>query len=385
MDALTGIRAVTALWVVAYHFALSPLAALHLGRLLPPVQIGYLGVDLFFLLSGFIITHVHRRDAASLAPNVALRFYGLRLARMYPVHLLMLLVLVPVVAGGRLLGFAPHHPEDFRAADFVFDLLLIQSWGVSDDIHWNFPAWSVSCEWFVYLLFPVFALWLNRIASARRAVLWLAAETAAFALAYVLVFHFDLDLKFGAGGFSRSALTRVCFEFAAGALCCRLTELADLGSWPWTALVLAAGAIAAALSATPARDIAVVCACAVTIVAARYRSTLIARILALPVLVYLGEISYSLYMVHAPIRMTLGKFAERVIAGTGPGLVGYLIGVAFFLVTVLAAAIIHHSVEAPARRWLRYRFIEPQSRASSPSFGRSRAVATSSRSAGSTP
>ncbi|HEV8026146.1 MAG TPA: acyltransferase family protein, partial [Stellaceae bacterium] len=67
LDALTGVRALAALWVMMYHFSYIPFGALHLLENVPAVNAGYLGVDLFFILSGFIITHTHRRDAGSLA------------------------------------------------------------------------------------------------------------------------------------------------------------------------------------------------------------------------------------------------------------------------------------------------------------------------------
>ena len=352
IDALTGIRAVAALWVVGFHFVRGGLTPLHLEQAFPALNYGYLGVDLFFLLSGFIISYVHQRDAASLSFRLVLRFYGLRLARMYPVHLLTLCGLVVVVLVGPRIGFTPTHPEDFRAVDFVYNLLLVQSWGASDDIHWNFPAWSISCEWFAYLLFPLLALGLNRIASKRQAAFWLGAEMAIFALAYVFFFRCDLDNKFDGGNFSQFALARVCLEFTAGALCYRLAEFIDMRAWPWTAVVLAAIIGAALLTTTPARDLAIVGAFALAILASSVPGNLVARLLSLPPLVYLGEISYSLYMVHVPIRMTLGKLVEsRLAVASTAG--AWAMGLGFCLVTIATAAATYHLVEAPARRWLR--------------------------------
>ena len=81
LDALTGIRGIAALWVVAYHYSIIPFDALPWGRVLPFVKVGYLGVDLFFFLSGFIIAYTHARDTATLAPRRVLHFWGLRFAR----------------------------------------------------------------------------------------------------------------------------------------------------------------------------------------------------------------------------------------------------------------------------------------------------------------
>jgi peptidoglycan/LPS O-acetylase OafA/YrhL len=355
IDALTGIRAVAALWVVAFHLTRTSLAPLHLEQTFPALSYGYLGVDLFFVLSGFIISHVHQRDALSF--RSVLRFYGLRLARMYPVHLLTLCGLLVVVLAGSRIGFAPTHPEDFRAADFVYNLLLVHAWGFSDDIRWNSPAWSISCEWFVYLLFPLLALALNRITSKRQAVFWLGLEAAIFALAYVYFFRCNLDNKFDGGNFSQYALARVCLEFTAGALCYTLTAFTDMRAWPWTAVVLAAIVGAALLAATPARDFAIVGVFVLAILASSVPGNLVARFLSVPPLVYLGEISYSLYMVHVPIRMTLGKLVEpRLVVASTAG--AWVMGLGFCLATLATAAAVYHLVEVPARRWLRRHVIE---------------------------
>jgi peptidoglycan/LPS O-acetylase OafA/YrhL len=351
IDALTGIRALAALGVVGYHFSPMPLAPLGLA---PVFRYGYLGVDLFFLLSGFIIYYVHQRDAASLSRRAVLHFYGLRLARMYPVHLLTLCGLAFVVLASRSIGITPTHPEDFRALDFAYNLLLIQSWGFSDDIHWNFPAWSISCEWFVYLLFPLLALGLNRIVSRRQAAFWLGAEMAVFAVAYVFFFDCDLDNKFDGGHFSRFALARVCLEFTAGALCCRVRNLVALRSWPWTGALLAAILVTILVAATPVRDFAIITVFIVAILAASLPgNNLVARVLALPMMVYLGEISYSLYMVHVPIRMTLGKLLEPRVANATSPAIAWTLGIGFVLATLAVSAATYHLVEAPARRGLR--------------------------------
>jgi peptidoglycan/LPS O-acetylase OafA/YrhL len=355
IDALTGIRAVAALWVVAFHFAKTSLTPLHLEQAVPALSYGYLGVDLFFVLSGFIISHVHQRDALSL--RSVLRFYGLRIARMYPVHLLTLCGLLIVVLVGPRIGFAMSHPEDFRAADFVYNLLLVHAWGASDDIHWNSPAWSISCEWFVYLLFPLLALGLNRVTSKRQAVFWIGLETAIFALAYVFFFHCNLDNKFDGGNFSQFALARVCLEFTVGTLCYTVIGFINMRAWAWTAIVLAAILGAVLLATTPARDFAIVVVFVLTILASSMPGNLVARFLSLPLLVYLGEISYSLYMVHSPVRMTLGKLVEpRLVGASTAG--AWAMGLGFCLATLATAAAVYHVVEVPARRWLRRQLLE---------------------------
>jgi peptidoglycan/LPS O-acetylase OafA/YrhL len=342
--------------VVAYHYAIIPFDALPFDRVLPFVKFGYLGVDLFFFLSGFIIAYTHARDTATLAPRRVLHFYGLRFARIYPVHFVILCAMVPMALVGPLLHLAPHHPEDFRWADFLYSLLLVQSWGVAADIHWNFPSWSISCEWAAYLLFPILALALARIASRRQAVLWLAAETALFALAYVFFFHGSLDLEFGGGGFARFAMMRIAFEFPAGALAWKLMELHDVRRWPWTAIVMAAIGVSMVFAGTPARDLLVVFTCFLAVLAGAVSDTAVARVLSVAPLVWLGEVSYSIYMVHAPIRMTAGKAAGMLVERVGTGALGWLVALLLFALTIGAAAAMHALVEEPGGRQQRRRF-----------------------------
>jgi len=359
MPALTGIRGVAAIWVILYHYGITPLDTLGLDHILPFVRYGYAGVDLFFLLSGFIMTHVHGRDTASLAPRPVLHFLSLRIARIYPVHIATLVALVPIVVLGTLAGSPPHHPEDFRLNDFIYNVLLVQSWGVADDIHWNFPAWSVSCEWLAYLLFPFLALLLRRLATGRRAALWLGLEAVAFAVAYVFYFDRGLDLRFDVGGFAHLAIARIGFEFTAGALAYRLLELTDLRHWRWSAIAACTLAAAVVFARTPARDLLLVMCAASAIIAAAFEETLVARLLSAAPLVWLGEISYSLYMVHAPVRMTLGRVVGVVIARTDSPLVGWSMAALLCAATIVAGAVVNATIEVPARRWLLRRIADP--------------------------
>jgi peptidoglycan/LPS O-acetylase OafA/YrhL len=351
MEALTGIRAIAAFWVVLYHFKATTLEPLHLRSDFPALEYGYLGVDLFFLLSGFVMTHVHGRDFPPLRWPRLRVFYGLRLARLYPVHFVVLLFLAAAVMAGPLVGIVPKQPEQFTGSSFAVNLLLLQAWW-DQPLTWNTPSWSISCEWFVYLLFPLFAIGLRR-AGGRALWLWLAAELLLFAAAYAWVFGGDIDRNAGL------ALLRVAFEFSIGGLLCRLTQRWDLSSAPWTAIV-AALVIGAELVPGFWHDFTLVLAFGCAVLAGRYPRPLLSRFLAVPALVYLGEISYSLYMVHVPVQLTAGKLFENLLqhhVHSYPA--GLLVGLLAIACTVAVAAAMYHLVEWPARRWLRRRLAVP--------------------------
>lgn len=175
---LTGIRFVAAAWVLLYHLQ-GPLAQLHL--LVPVVadvlRVGRLGVDLFFALSGFILTHTYlRRMGPRLRGRGAVDFWWLRLARVYPVHIVMLFIAgAAVVAQAKVTGDALDR-DWLNPLDFGKNLLLIQEWGPEPQRGWNFVAWSLSMEWLAYLIFPllVLLLWVlyRRLSTPLLAVAW---------------------------------------------------------------------------------------------------------------------------------------------------------------------------------------------------------------------
>lgn len=175
---LTGVRFVAAAWVMLYHFQV-PLAV---SGLLVPIlhevlRVGRLGVDLFFALSGFIITHTYlQKMGPKLTWPRSRHFLWLRLARIYPVHFVMLNVAgIAVFLQAKVAGESVDR-DWFNPVDYLKQVLLIHEWGGDPQRGWNFPAWSLSMEWLAYLLFPllVLALWRfhSRLSTRMLAVLW---------------------------------------------------------------------------------------------------------------------------------------------------------------------------------------------------------------------
>jgi peptidoglycan/LPS O-acetylase OafA/YrhL len=180
LPALTGIRGFAALWVMLYHFSeknVDTNSWFHWGALDPLIIRGAAGVDIFFVLSGFILTHVYRNKFGSgLNRNSWLTFLNHRVARLYPVHLVTMLAMVVLFyAAKSSSGAAPHHSYAFSWYSALANLTLTHAWfpGVVGAI--NGPAWSISAEWFVYLLFPVAYFMLSKSGKTWP---WLVALAA---------------------------------------------------------------------------------------------------------------------------------------------------------------------------------------------------------------
>ena len=180
-DSLTRLRLALIGWVVLYHLDL----ALHVTGVLPwlrPVLgVGYLGVDGFFLLSGFALWLGYGSRPLTDVAGVR-RFLLRRVAKIWPLHALALLALAAVIGLAQAAGVAIRDPQRFSAADFVLQLFLVNAWETSSRHSWNYPSWALSVEWAGYLAFPAVLLLVGRLRTALLCILTAAAVVGLFFL-----------------------------------------------------------------------------------------------------------------------------------------------------------------------------------------------------------
>ena len=213
LEALTGLRGLAAWYVVFYHIRLT-LTDLLPAPVVAALAKGYLAVDLFFMLSGFVLWLNH--GARFARPDAALvgRFWWRRIARIWPLHAVVLAGFCGFVA---LLVLTGRDRSGYPLHELPLHLLLVQNWGFTPQLTWNHPAWSISAELAAYLLFPLVA-WLTRRDWSPAALLgWLAVLLAA------------LHALFAAGGHRilgadivHLGLPRCLIEFTAGTFAARL-------------------------------------------------------------------------------------------------------------------------------------------------------------------
>ena len=214
---LTGIRFVAAFWVLLYHLQdpLDRIGVMDIPVLTEVIRVGRLGVDLFFALSGFIITHTYlTKMGKRVAVGAAANFWWLRLARIYPVHFVMLNVAgIAVIAQAWITGVEKERPW-LNAWDYVRNVLLIQEWGPHPDRGWNVVAWSLSMEWLAYLVFPLLVLLLYAMHKRVPTIVLMLAWVAALA---PLLWRGSLTLDPYYTSLWGSVI-RVLTEFTAGAI-----------------------------------------------------------------------------------------------------------------------------------------------------------------------
>jgi peptidoglycan/LPS O-acetylase OafA/YrhL len=359
---LTGIRALAALLVLGLHTDQNvPADAI---SILPFLARGYLGVDFFFLLSGFIITHVYLTSLAQPNRNAIQVFLWHRFIRLYPVHVTVLAALVALIYLARTADIPLNHPQEWRGAELPWQLGMLHAWGVTAKPGWNAPSWSISAEWFAYLCFPLLAPSLMAVRERLTALLIALAALCGTALLFSVA---DWSLNTWVGA---PALSRVFGEFLCGAALCRLVDLGrDLprplptppphagegvgGGLNGDMLGMAAFALFLLGASSGVPDFGLVALLAFVIFGAATSHGQLAQLLGSRPMVWLGEISYSLYMVHFPVLLVMRRLWERlgVAEWSIPGKT-FAFAVSIALVVTLAA-LLFYAVERPARMRLR--------------------------------
>lgn len=351
LDPLTGVRFFLALGVVLFHYQLQWTFAGDAGLL----NRARLGVDVFFILSGFILTHVYLRGDAVLDYR---RFLAARFARIYPAHLFILLVMLVLVVAAPLLGVGLE-PGRFTVSDFIQTLVLVQAWFPRDTMAlWNGPAWSLSAEWFAYLAFPAYAALAFRLRTRPWVLITLAgALFVGLDAAYRAEFGRILPRAEDSLG-----VLRIIPEFLYG------VGLYYLGlRWAPSARVAVGAAMATtalllALMQIGADDRLIVAAAGPFILAlALLAKADVRSFLSHPAVLFAGEASFALYLLHIPVLMVWRNTAQALFGLSGQYLMGPGELAAMLALTLAAAAAIHLFVERPGRRILR-RWLAPPSR-----------------------
>jgi peptidoglycan/LPS O-acetylase OafA/YrhL len=377
--ALDGLRGLCALAVALFHLY-------EFMKVPSPQSIGhaFAFVDFFFVLSGFVLAHAFFDKLALKGGgwSFAIRRFG----RMYPLHFFMLALFVALEAAkwfaarqGVAVLAQPFTNENSLPA-LASNLLLIQALGVHDRLTWNFPAWSISVEFYVNLLFCLIMILPLRGAKGAGDVLrrktWIMA---AFAIAgcvgtiWATRYSHAMSYDFG--------LLRCIYGFFCGVLAQRLratgldpfARLSDngiaLGEVAMTCVTLV---LVIYLPWFWLFAIMPVLFSLLTLVYAHEKGPF-SRLLLTPPLHAIGEWSYSLYLVHSFLLMhVFGRLASMVgkkgwlglhaipgadagdyVAGLylqGPLMVGAVIG-AYLGAVLLMSSLTFRFVEKPARRY----------------------------------
>lgn len=340
--ALTGLRGLAATIVALAHFQ----------QLLPGYAdapfMWHNAVDLFFCLSGFTLSYVYGRDE--------FRFSGYLLARIARICPLYLLVLC-VAAGAYVLPLMVNpvtYPASAAFSDLLLQLLMLNSWPViGSGVHWSGTAWSISVEWFCYLLLFPFLLFQDAPSSASRKLLCIVVLAAASYSGFVHFFDGNLsapELYVPKSQWSYWVnLLRGITSFTAGWIMFTSLERRDgihefctkrsplIWSGVILTIVLAYGGVV--------NSQALVFLFPFVVLAATNPTSVTSRLLESKVLHFLGVTSYSIYMTHFVIFIVF----LRVFHAPWSMLIYVLVLAMTFVISIGT----YFLIEVPARNAIR--------------------------------
>lgn len=344
LGALTSLRFFAAFWVLTFHFRSE--LPFDIDRYTHLFAQGTIAVDFFFCLSGFILAHVYHDEvvAGRFSP---VPFLQRRLARLYPLHIatLLLAILIGLTMSRHEMVPGGKYDPDLLPAN----LLLLHAWGVTDRVGFNVPSWSISAEWFAYLCFPflIVRLAMGRlggvgwtvIGGAMLVVLWWVAPLLTGRPLTIITF--DLGIM------------RLAPSFVLGMAAYRLSRDGYQPVAMALPLLVVAGTAMLVGAHLGVPGVLLLPLCPVLVLAGAGLSAAGSRVLHGPGWVYLGEISYAVYMLHAMLwngwyrawSKILGADIHQTAATLGVMASGVLL-----ILACSAAA--YHVVELPCRRLL---------------------------------
>jgi peptidoglycan/LPS O-acetylase OafA/YrhL len=347
--ALTGIRGVAACMVVFYHYfqdssGFGPAHAL--------IVHSYMAVDLFFVLSGFVmaltyaLSFSHEFSGAAYAS-----FLGKRLGRVYPLYFVVTATVAALLYAHSIAGGPPSFGE------VLSNVLMVQAWGFADSI--GGPTWSISTEFAAYLAFPILV---TLVLLGRRYRCWLAIAAALVTLSTLSGLNPVVLNQVSDGLASRSGpldifgtgtlypLLRCFAGFVLGLAAFRLSKecvLQQIFDWRHTGDV--AALIVVGLWGVRGTDVALEIAFVPLVMALASGRSWAARAMGAGVVFWLGEVSYSIYLVHRPVESLI---RNPLVAMLNAHHIPHAYTVAGFVplvLTIALSALTFYCIEKPAR------------------------------------
>lgn len=364
MSSLTALRGIAAIVVVIYHFSKIVLD----DELLPAaqssfVQKGYLMVDFFFILSGFIMAYVYgaqfeeKWSSATFKPFMRARF-----ARLYPLHLFTLgwclLLKVALTLSGAMALLSTDFQAVYSLNVLPAHLLLLNAFVPQAFLAFNVPSWSISAEWYTYLLFPLLVWVFARIGWGWKSILVVLLYLAYWGIIQLSGRNQDLNIVIG-GGILR-CLVGFCIGMVvyAGFLRVRTTDYLQHSGWFVVAGLLTLAGMHFGIS-----DIFLTALFPALLLLAAMNTGALARYLNYPFFQKIGTWSYSIYMVHVPLMSTFltvwlmfnvheTSSISNASALAPTPVIAWSACAAYLLIVLGLSALTYRFIEAPLRRWI---------------------------------
>lgn len=374
IPSLTPLRGIAALLVIFFHFHLV------VKPLLPSdyhiVTKFYLMVDLFFVLSGFILVHVY---ASTFEEKITFKnyfkFIKARFARIYPLHLFSFLILFGLACFLKSEGFFNELPLFLKNVmsdnSIPFVVTLTHSWGFVLETVWNIPSWSISVEWFLYLIFPLLLIIVpKKINNTSFVVIGVVCVALLFAIIYFFEPKWLQEVLATRGETIPDprrpensldvtttwiALLRGIVSFILGMITYYLykdkrffSSLSKSIYFFLFWLILLVGWFKDVLP-----DPIAVAIFPLIVLSAAYAKGILYDVLNGKVLTFLGTISYSIYLMHGVLLFFVFMFFNGESSGEINYFKNWLSLLVFIIVSIIFSTITYFVIEKPFRKLLK--------------------------------
>jgi len=355
LHALTALRGIAALWVVLFHMDVI-IFYRELGTLLPHewsglLTQGYLWVDFFFILSGFIICHIYSKQlSGNFQTRNIIKYLTARFFRIYPLHLFTLILLTGFVVV--VSTFIPTVMDDswhvyFDWQALVSNILLTNAMNQHTYLSWNIVSWSIGAEWWAYI-YGIALLYFIGNGGIKRSVISVLISFSGLILLVYIYPNNNLDITFDFG------FLRCLLEFTLGVTSYKaykqnigrklfqkdryflLTLFALFAIFHWRL-----------------NDLLTIPLFLALVLCAAFNQHNMLRLLSTSIPQYLGKISYSIYLMHGvwfmvfwfflPLLKRSGLIESLSISQT----IIYIIS--FLMLTIVSAMYSYRYIEVPFR------------------------------------
>ena len=347
MNYLTSIRGIAAVIVILYHVKSSLLAHQFSSSLSFIYANGYLAVDLFLILSGFIICLKYSEIYQDrISQKDFFSFMAKRFARVFPLHAFIMIsfLVIPLViaVSGRPI------PDNFGLEKFFIKLFMIDLWTHQEYFwnSWNTPSWSISGEFLAYLIFPFLAFAIHNLSIGMKIILYIF-------LLFLIAFIYEINNSLSLGdNISSLGLLRCTIGFSLGMFICYFykeilkTKTNFSGFAKIAFVILTFIFILLSYNFSKNHYFAPACFSLFLFLILLFNSPM-HQFLESRVLVYIGDISYSLYLNHILVLYVLTMIFLENNEKAGYGFI-----LSYLLITVLVSSLTYKMVEIPARGWL---------------------------------
>jgi len=315
---------------------------------------GYLWVDFFFILSGFVICHVYGEKLKPRNWSIVKKYLWARFSRLYPLHAFIMIIFVIRLAI-LIYAFPDYAAENWANNATIFNFLVyfffLQTTRIIENIAWNVPSWSIAAEWWTYIIAVILIPFLNKGNYLKITIFTILALLGLLTIS-ILESGLDTIFEFGT--------LRCVFGFTIGIGIYQAYKIYRVRESIWNKDFMIYITVLCSLLVLhfDLYDVIVIPFFSMFILSASLNKGVPCKLLNTKPMVFLGDISYSIYLIHVFWLTIWWMWLDLYFIPTNPGVMPSALNHLTWLTTIFGIIIYssyltYHYVELPGQKKLR--------------------------------